>query len=84
MEKKDRLKEVETGAAGPNSESFITESYKRQIELNQQNKMLEQIEEQMNEKKTANAQTGMMGFYNKFLARTVESAVSQNNQLEKE
>ena len=29
--------------------------------------MIEKVEEQMNEKKVANAQTGMMGFYKNFL-----------------
>ena len=29
MEKKERINEVENGKAGPNSESFITESYRR-------------------------------------------------------
>eukprot|EP00347_Sterkiella_histriomuscorum_P021987 403332073 len=83
MEKKERINEVENGQV-QNSESFITESYRRQIELNQQNKMLEQIEEQMNEKKTANAKTGMMGFYNNFLTRTIETVASSNKIVEQQ
>lgn len=35
MEKKERVKEVSDGLVGSNAESFITESYRRQIELNQ-------------------------------------------------
>lgn len=40
--------------------------------------MLEEIEEKMNEQKTANAKTGMAGFYNNFLNRTMDSVASQN------
>lgn len=54
------------------------------MELNNQNKMLEQIEEQVNEKKTANAETGMMGFYSKFLTKTMEGVVAHNKHTEKQ
>ena len=39
MEKKDRVREVETGEASAEVESFITESYRKQIELNSQNQL---------------------------------------------
>ncbi|CDW88111.1 UNKNOWN [Stylonychia lemnae] len=83
MEQKERINEVNSGKVGPNAESFITESYRRQMELNQQNKLYEELEEQLNQKKTANSETGMMGFY-KVLNRTMDTVNNQNKQIEQE
>lgn len=82
MERKERIREVQTGQAAVNSESFITDSYRRQLELNNQSKMLESMEDKVNERRTANAETGMMGFYSKFLTRTIEGVVQHNTQAE--
>lgn len=39
---------------------------------------MEKAEESINERKTANAETGMMGFYSKFLTKTIEGVVQHN------
>ena len=63
MEQKEREKELQKGGAAVEPEKFITSSYKKQLELNKEAQMLADVEEQINAKKTANAQNGMMGFY---------------------
>lgn len=69
MEQKERVREVETGQASANTEAFVTDSYRKQLELNKQSQIVTQIEEQINERKIANAETGMMGFYRNFLTK---------------
>lgn len=41
------------------------------MELENQGRAAEEIEAQLNERKTANAVTGMMGFYTNFLNKAV-------------
>jgi hypothetical protein len=36
MESKERVREVETGQASANTEAFVTDSYRKQLELNKQ------------------------------------------------
>ena len=48
------------------------------MELNKQHKMLEQVEAKVNEKKTASAETGMMGFYTNFLSKTMQGVEAHN------
>lgn len=45
MEKKERQREVDTGAAKADAESFITESYRKQMEINNQESLAVKIEE---------------------------------------
>lgn len=69
MEKKDRQREVDTGQADGQAESFVTDAYRIQMQLNSHDQLVTKLEEQLNEKKTANAQTGMMGFYKNLLTK---------------
>ncbi len=69
MEKKDRQREVEMGQADGQAESFVTDAYRIQMQLNSHDQLVTKLEEQLNEKKTANAQTGMMGFYKNLLTK---------------
>ena len=69
MERKDRQREVETGQASGEAERFVTDAYRKQMEIESQGRAADQIEEQINEKKTANAETGMMGFYRNFMTK---------------
>ena len=57
------------GQADGNAESFVTDAYRQQMLLNTEAQMVTKIEEQINESKTANAQTGMMGFYKNLLTK---------------
>jgi hypothetical protein len=66
MEKKERIREEEEFVG---TERFITGSYKAQLELNKQNDILGEHEENYNKKRTANSETGMMGFYKNFLTK---------------
>ena len=47
------------------------------MELNNQNALYEQLEEKLNQKKTANSETGMMGFY-RMLNKTMDSVNNAN------
>lgn len=82
MEKKERIREVEKGIANGEKESFVTGSYMKQLELNKEQQMLAEVEEQLNEKKTANAKTGMMGFYKNFMNKNIDGQ-DTNNELTK-
>ena len=82
MEKKDRQREVETGQADGNAESFVTDAYRQQMLLNTEAQMVTKIEEQINESKTANAQTGMMGFYKNLL--TKNKAINETPQQQQQ
>ena len=62
MEAKQNKKE------GVESESFVTGSYLKQLEIQKEGQMVTQIEEQLNQRKTANAERGMTGFA-KYLGR---------------
>ena len=72
MEKKDRQREVLTGQAKADSEAFVTDSYRKQLELNKDGALATEVEEKINSKKVANAETGMMGFYKNFLNKQVD------------
>lgn len=63
MEALERQREIDKGLASGETERFVTSSYKKQLELNKEAQMMAEVEEQLNAKKTANADTGMMGFY---------------------
>ena len=82
MEKKERVREVETGQASGESEAFITDGYRKQLEINRENDLATKIEDQVNERKTANAETGMMGFYSNFLTKNkaVGGGLREDNQ----
>jgi hypothetical protein len=49
MERKDRQREVDTGQASADGERFITDAYKKQMELEKQGRAAEEIEAQLNE-----------------------------------
>jgi len=44
MERKDRQREVDTGQASAEGERFITDAYKKQMELEKQGRTAEEIE----------------------------------------
>ena len=60
MEKKNNLKE----GKGAESESFVTKSYLKQLEIQRENQLIIAVEEERNKKRTANAERGMAGFSN--------------------
>lgn len=76
MESKDRVREVQTGEARADAEAFVTESYRKQLEINKESVLVQGVEERANERKTANSETGMMGFYKNLMTRN--SAVGAN------
>ena len=63
MEKRERIREVETGQAKAETEAFVTDSYRKQMEINKDGVLATEVEERLNVQKTANSGTGMMGFY---------------------
>jgi len=67
MEEKERKWEERNGLK--TTEKFVTDSYKKQMEINNKQKMMEEIEEKVNAKKTANAERGMTGFYANLLTK---------------
>eukprot|EP00350_Pseudokeronopsis_sp_OXSARD2_P009956 CAMPEP_0170549762 /NCGR_PEP_ID=MMETSP0211-20121228/7916_1 /TAXON_ID=311385 /ORGANISM="Pseudokeronopsis sp., Strain OXSARD2" /LENGTH=132 /DNA_ID=CAMNT_0010855981 /DNA_START=253 /DNA_END=651 /DNA_ORIENTATION=+ len=69
MEKIERIREVESGLAQPNSEKFITSSYREQLEMNKKYQAKAEVEDKINQKKTANSETGMMGFYRNLMTK---------------
>lgn len=81
MEALERQREIDKGLAAGETEKFVTSSYKKQLELNKEAQLLAEAEERLNEKKTANADTGMMGFY-KMLNKTTDKGAEQAEKTE--
>ncbi len=48
MEKRERLREVETGQAKADTEAFVTESYRKQMEINKDGALATEVEERLN------------------------------------
>jgi hypothetical protein len=67
---------VETGQAKAETEAFVTDSYRKQMEVNKDGALATEVEERLNAQKTANAEFGMMGFYKNFM--TKNTAVGSN------
>ena len=89
MEKRERQREVETGQAKAETEAFVTDSYRRQMEINKDGALATEVEERLNAQKTANAETGMMGFYknlmtkNKAVGSSADVALDKNVEADK-
>ena len=49
---------------GTEGDKYVTKGYLKQLEIQKENALITEVEEQINSKKTANAETGMSGFYN--------------------
>ena len=62
MEAKDNKKQP-----GEEGDKYVTKNYLKQLEIQKENALITEVEEQINQKKTANAETGMTGFYTKFM-----------------
>ena len=63
MEAKSNVK------GGQQSESFVTGSYIKQLEIQKEGALITEVEEILNKQKTANAERGMTGFQTKYLAK---------------
>ncbi len=48
MEKRERQREVETGQAKAETEAFVTDSYRKQIEVNKDGALATEVEERLN------------------------------------
>ncbi len=48
MEKRERQREVETGQAKDETEAFVTDSYRKQIEVNKDGALATEVEERLN------------------------------------
>ena len=61
--------EAKSNRKQPDSEgdNYVTKNYLKQLEIQKENALITEVEEQINQKKTANAETGMSGFYKNFL-----------------
>lgn len=62
MEAKDNKKQ-----GGKETEKYVTGNYLKQLEIQKNHAMITEVEEKRNEKRTANAETGMSGFYKNLL-----------------
>ena len=78
MEAKNNLKE----GKGVETDSFVTKSYLQQLEIQKDGQLITAVEEEINKKKTANAERGMTGFGN-YLSKLkgVNPYDENNNQL---
>ena len=65
----ERMEAKSNQKDGKQGESFVTESYLKQLEIQKDGQIITAVEEEMNKKKTANAQTGMSGFHTNYLAK---------------
>lgn len=48
MEKRERQREVETGQAKAETEAFVTDSYRKQMEVNKDGVLATEVEERLN------------------------------------
>ena len=62
MEAKDNKKQP-----GSEGDKYVTKNYMKQLEIQKENALITEVEEQINQKRTANAETGMTGFYTNFM-----------------
>ena len=63
MEAKNNSKDGQQG------ESFVTSSYLKQLEIQKEGQLITAVEEELNKKKTANAERGMTGFYTNYIGK---------------
>ena len=63
-------------------DKYVTKGYLKQLEIQKENALITEVEEQINQKKTANAETGMSGFYNLLnrQGRLAEGVPKQQNE----
>ena len=62
MEAKDNKKQQ-----GAEPQKFVTGNYLKQLEIQKNHALITEVEERRNQTKTANAETGMSGFYRNLL-----------------
>lgn len=65
----ERMEAKNNSKGGAQGESFVTGSYLKQLEIQKEGQLITAVEERLNEKKTANAERGMTGFYTNYLSK---------------